>query len=268
MNRSGAMTYFNELHAPDLFDQQMPQIDVTFDFRRDTPEGGDPDSKSPTLRRYHRLLWSKSLPSGARFDLTDATARGYLHHRSAVGEFFLTSDTVIPSFRKERCMAETIAQIPQAEWLYFNSITYTMGGMMLFPGNRVDGKATLNGARGLHPSIKDRFDLTVECIRRHFGGGTSPLTPTIERYRPFFDLFGDFAGFVDFFLLQDIVTADYAVRFFHPFDEFGRSSPIPAGADAYKSYRLHALRFVEARNERILGWCQTNLEGAPPMRSA
>ena len=33
-------------------------LDVTFDFRTDTRAGGDPDALSPTLRRYHRQLWS------------------------------------------------------------------------------------------------------------------------------------------------------------------------------------------------------------------
>ena len=126
----------------------------------------------------------------------------------------------------------------------------------------VDERMTLNGARGFHPWIKDRFDLTIECIRRHFVGGTSPLAAVIDRYRAFFDLFRDFAGFIDFFLLQDIVTADYAVRFFHPFDDFGRSSPVPVGAAAYQSYRRDAVRFVDARNQRILDWCETNCQRA------
>ena len=52
-------------------------IDTTFDFRTDTPPGRDPDSHSPTLRRYHQLLWSKPLPSGVLFEL-DATVPGYL----------------------------------------------------------------------------------------------------------------------------------------------------------------------------------------------
>ena len=189
-------------------------------------------------------------------------AGAYLHHRSEIGEFFLSSDTVIPSFWKERSMAETIAQIPEAEWMHFMHITYTMGGTMLFPGNQVDRKITLNGARGFHPWIKDRFDLTIECLRRHFVGVTSPLAAVIDRYRAFFDLFRDFAGFIDFFLLQDIVTADYAVRFFHPFDDFGRSSPVPVGAAAYQSYRRDAVRFVDARNQRILDWCETNCQRA------
>lgn len=50
----------------------LRQIDVTFDFRSDTPPGMDPDARSPTLRRYHRLLWSKPLPSGRAFELDDA----------------------------------------------------------------------------------------------------------------------------------------------------------------------------------------------------
>lgn len=240
------------------------QIDIGFDFRRDTPEGGDPDALSPTLRRYHRLLWSKPLPSGRTFALSDTTAGAYLHHRSELGEFFLASDAVIPSFRKERSMADVMAQVPEAEWLHFMSVTYTMGGMMLFPGNRVDRKMTLNGARGFHPRIKDRFDLTIECVRRHYVGQPSPLSAVIERYRYFFDLFGDFVGFITFFLLEDIVAPDGTVLFFHPFEEFGRASPIPKDAEAYKSYREHALRFVEARNQRILDWWDANLRLAPP----
>ena len=39
-------------------------IDTSFDFRTDA-SGKDPDAYSPTLRQYHRLLWSKPLPSGA-----------------------------------------------------------------------------------------------------------------------------------------------------------------------------------------------------------
>ncbi len=123
---------------------------------------------------------------------------------------------------------------------------------------------TLNGARGLHPRIKDRFDLTIECVRRHYVGQPSPLTAVIERYRDFFDLFADFGGFIQFFLLEDRVAPDGTIHFFHPFEEFGRTSPTPKGVEAYKSYRELALRFVEARNRRILNWCDANLRPASP----
>ena len=229
-------------------------IDVTFDFRRDTPEGKDPDTHSKTLRRYHKLLWSKRLPTGAVFDLVDTTPRVYLHHRSQLGEFRLTSDAVIPTFRKQARLAGVLEQIPE-ELSTFGDIGYTIGGMILFPANRIGRKMTINGARGFHPRIKDRFDLTVECIRRHYSNESSPLSDTLARYARFFGLFGDFRGYVAFFLLQDLVTEDCsAVRFFSPFEDFS-TSPLPGSVAAYVDYRQFAIGFIEARNQRILKSC-------------
>jgi hypothetical protein len=139
-------------------------IDTTFDFRTDTPPGRDPDARSPTLRRYHKKLWSKPLPGGAVFNLIDTTPRVYLHHKSDLGEFYLAADSVIPCFTRERKIAHITRQIPKQELDEFNRIAYTVGGMMVFPGNMVESKMTINAARGCHPRIKDRFDLTVECI--------------------------------------------------------------------------------------------------------
>jgi hypothetical protein len=127
-----------------------------------------------------------------------------------------------------------------------------MGGMMLFPSNVVEGKMTINGARGCHPRLKDRFDLTVECIRLHYLSERSPLSDALSRYSSFVDLFENFRGYVDFFLLQDIVADDYsAVKFHALFTGFDKS-PIPADLDAYLSYRQLATQFLEARNQRIL----------------
>jgi hypothetical protein len=223
-------------------------IDTTFDFRDDTPKSKDPDAFSPTLRHYHKLLWSKPLPGGAIFDLGDTTAGVYLHHRSAIGEFILASDAVIPSFRK---VGQIKAMIPAAEIEAFSAIGYTIGGMMVFPGNKVDGKMTINGARGCHPRIRDRFDLTLECIRRHFINEDSPLSKALGRYADFFSLFMDFRGYVEFFLLQDLVADDSSVvKLSKPFDNF-RGSPVPAGADEYRAYRDDAVAFINARNGRI-----------------
>lgn len=227
-------------------------IDITLDFRSDTPPGKDPDSFSPTLRRYHKHLWSKTLPGGVVFELDDTNPHFYLHHRSENGEFFLSSDTVIPSFKRERRLSHIIKQIPVEELEEFNRIGYTIGGMMVYPGNRIDKKITINGMRGFHPRIKDRFDLTVECIRRHYRNEASPLSETIMRYADFFGLFGDFRGYVDFFLLQDMVSQNYStVRFFMPFDDF-KKSPLPTSIDAYRYYKHNAVEFIKARNQRIL----------------
>ena len=226
-------------------------IDITFNFRSDTPHGRDPDAFSPTLRKYHQLLWSKPLPSGAPFELDVTTPHHYLHHRSELGEFSLSSDAVIPSFSRELRLAHIIDQIPEVESEAFNRIGYTIGGMMIFPDIRVGGKMTINGARGFHPRIKDRFDLTLECIRRHYVDEPSPLSDTLARYADFFGLFGDFAGYVDFFHLQDLVSvATPTVRFFTPFEDF-TGSPLPGTLDAYVVYRQRAIEFIESRNRRI-----------------
>lgn len=187
---------------------QSTAIDITFDFRSDTPPDKDPDQWSPTLRRYHQLLWTKPLPSGVSFELDDRTPRVYLHHRSELGEFFLASDAAVPSFTTWPQLREVTNQIPPAELDEFDRLVHTIGDRMIFPGNEIDRKKTINQRRGLHHQIKDRFDLTVECVRRHYLDDDSPLSETLAQYADFFTLFVDFRGYVDFFLLQDIVTED------------------------------------------------------------
>jgi len=225
------------------------KIDVTFDFRKDS-NSRDPDKYSPTLRRYHQLLWSKPLPIGKMFDLQMVPEK-YLYHNSELGEFVLTSDSVLPTFSQYKSYQHIISQIPEDEVEEFVRETYTIGGMMIFPGNKVDGRMTINGARGCNPKIADRFDLTVECIRRYYHGEDSPLFNDLARYSDFFALFRDFKGYVDFFLLQDLVSADYsAVRFFSPFASFDQT-PRPETLEDYELFKINTVNFVHKRNDQV-----------------
>ena len=225
-------------------------IDTSFNFRTDA-SGKDPDAYSPTLRQYHKLLWSKALPSGRVFDLDDTVRGHYLHHRSELGEFSLSGDSVIPSFTRWVRMKRITELFTEEENETFRAIGYTIGGMMVFPKNKIDGKNNINGARGFNGQISDRMDLTLECIRRHYLGQPSPLGETLVRYRDFFALFDDFRGYVEFFVLQDLLTADgSSVRFFMPFDDFNTPS-VPWDGDSYNEYRRLSIEFIEARNRRI-----------------
>jgi hypothetical protein len=227
-------------------------IDITFDFWSDTPPGKDPDTFSPTLRSYHQLLWSKPLPSGELFEL-DASGRPpyYLHHRSELGKFVLSSDLAVPHFSYR---ASIIDQVAEAEREALWPIGYTIGDSIVFPAQRVHRKMTINVARAFHAKIKDRFDLTVECIRRHYVNELSPLSDVLARYQEFFGLFGDFAGYVDFFHLQDLLSGGAStVRFFMPFDDFA-GSPWPGTKYAYLGYRQCALEFIQSRNRRIAAY--------------
>ena len=108
-------------------------IDTSFDFRADA-SGRDPDTYSPTLRLYHKLLWSKTLPRGRRFDLDDTVRGVYPHHNSELGEFFLCSDSVIPTFTRWDSLRRIIQLFTEEENEAFRKIGYTIGGMMVFPG--------------------------------------------------------------------------------------------------------------------------------------
>jgi hypothetical protein len=228
-------------------------IDTTFDFQTDTPPGKDPDASSETLRRYHRILWSKTLPNGSQFDLIDDMPRNYLVHSSAIGQFWLSSDAVIPTFRHKA--GAIVAMLDEGEYKAFWDLGYTIGGMMIWPANKIGKKQTINGARGFHPRIADRFDLTVECVRRHYAGEPSPLRDVLARYADFFNLFDSFAGFVDYFLLQDMVDGD-RVLFAMPFDNFSTTA-VPKDRDTYRRYMEISMSFIRARNIRIATYAAT-----------
>lgn len=220
-------------------------IDTTFNMFSDTPKGCDPDQKSPTLRRYHRLLWSRQLPSGFIFQLDED-----LCHSSPLGQFSLSSDAITHSYKSHRRTAHIIAQLEREEKDALFSSGSTIASYIVFPSKRVNGKATINGARGMNAKIGDRFDLTLECIRRHYRNETSPLSEALGRYADFFQLFVSFEGYVDFFLLGDLVDASGSVKFYLPFDDF-RNSPFPNNLNEYREYWRGVLKFIEKRNQRI-----------------
>jgi len=76
-------------------------VDITFNVHSDA-RGGDPDITSPTLRLFHKILWSKALPNGQTFELTNRQSGAYLYHKSEIGEFFLGSDAITHSYRHHK----------------------------------------------------------------------------------------------------------------------------------------------------------------------
>lgn len=226
----------------------MVDIDVTFRFADDTPPGRDPDALSPTLRRYHQTLWSKPLPSGPVFQLKERPG-AYLVYETADRTIYAASDAITTNLYGKA--ASVIAQIPPEG--IPPDLGYTIGSSIVFPGEKVGRQMTINGARGFHPRIADRFDLTLECIRRHYAGDVSPLSAVLHRYGYFFDLFVDFQGYVEFFLLQDLLDSSAQVAFFLEFDGFLRS-PVPRDQDEYLAYRSASDDFIHARNRRIGAW--------------
>lgn len=229
-----------------MLDGMPDEINVAFKFHSDTPVGKDPDLLSPTLREYHRVLWSKPLPLGQIFTLAPSE-KAYLRHESSLGNFALSSDAI--TTRLKGRASKVAKEIPPDSLP--PDLGYTIGSSIIFPGNRVDGAATINGARGLHPRIADRFDLTLECIRRYYFGEPSPLESTLQRYAEFFELFVDFSQYVEFFLLDDLWDNQSSrIKFLHHFDDF-TAPAVPENPGDLVDYLQANNEFIEARNSRI-----------------
>lgn len=226
---------------------ELKDIDISFDFQTDS-SGKDPDSASKTLRAYQQLLWSKSLPNGETMQLN--IEKGFLKWK----DMWFGSDSITASFLHYRFplkeyVEQNIPNFAQFKKDYWHK-TYTIGGEIIFPMVRW----SMNQARGCSVKICDRWDLTLECIRRYYAGESSPLDKALEKSSDFFNLFVNFKGYVDFFLLQDCVDDDYNVKFWLETPLFV-SMPMPKDLDEYYMWINSQLDFVEKRGNRIKEYC-------------
>lgn len=123
---------------------------------------------------------------------------GYLYWK----DFSFGSDSMTTSFRYKNKrakklldgVAEAVDDYPQYMHDYLHK-AWTVSQEIIWPTHQNN----MNGMRGINPYISDRWDLTLECIRRYYNGEKSRLSEAIEADKEFFDLFVDFKGFVDFF---------------------------------------------------------------------
>jgi hypothetical protein len=175
-----------------------------------------------------------------------------LYHESPLGEFFLGSDAISHSYKNQKRKHWLTTQIPNEVDELFRTGS-TIGAYIVFPNNRIDGKQTINQARGANPFIDDRFDLTLECIRLFYLGEKSPLYDTLLRYRTFFNLFDDFIGYTRFFLLEDLIRDSNEIDFYLPFDNFA-TRPTFSGVNDYFVYKNKVMDFIKARNGRIAAY--------------
>ena len=243
-------------------------IDVDFSFTDDTPNYWenfdeqnssrgcpDPDSKSPTLRSYHQKLWSKLLSNGDKMELEEKP-RDYLIWK----DFRFGADSIVNMYfhRINNPLTDEIKQYlcdnANEDGTKFNNFTslykdylkksYTIGGSIIFPKTN-----SINVARGT--SLNDRFDLTLECIRLYYLGKESRLFDTLKENKPFFDLFKNFKGYVDFFYLNDLVTDNYsAIKYFNSCTDI-YNAKYPSSAEDWLALYKNQLAFVKNRNNRI-----------------
>jgi hypothetical protein len=231
-------------------------IDIDFDFRQDS-KCGDPDTDSRKLYEAHKLLWSKELPNGKTFVLdikSDRYGRFLITNNLCMN---LSSDRMCPHFdgKYNNKFGGWLSDLEREE---LKQKVRTIAGHIVFPAHNKNG-FTINQARGVSRIICDRFDLTLECIKRFYRNQESPLSRTLGNYKDFFDLFVDFKSYVDFFHLQDFIDEHEHIQFSLPFDNFKRP-PLPQTIEEYRQYKEHTLNLMSKRNQRILeSWTANDL---------
>ena len=109
--------------------------------------------------------------------------------------------------------------------------------------------------KGTNPQIMDRWDLTLECIRRYYKGEDSPLYRTLVQDKDFFDLFEDFKGYVDYFYLQDCVSDDYSEVIPWIGTKWFDENPLPKSVEEYLKWINSQMEFLRKRNLRIASVC-------------
>jgi len=237
---------------------KLDSIDVTFDFRTDSA-GKDVDIASPTLKRFHKLLWSKDLPSGEKMDLSDEAKSSYLVYKSKDKIFYLTSDSISNSYRNTKKLSHLLLGL-EDEVQKFQQIGNRIGGYIIFPSKSEEKGMSINQSRGFNQIISDRFDFTLECIRLHYLGGSNPLEEVLNRNSDYFKLFGSFIGYVKFFLLDDLVNSSFdSISFFVGTQNF-KDWGLPKNRDEYLQYLESSVAFTKKRNKRIQNWANINLD--------
>ncbi len=247
-------------------------IDITFDFTTDSKGywddfwdkgdglgacGSDPDKASATLRLYHQQLWSKPLPNGEIMELKMGKWADYDY--LSWKDMRFASDAVIVDLRyyNYRHIIEQVFESKGNYKEYYEDLirkSYTIGGMLIFPKH----PGSMNQNKGMNRKISDRLDLTLECIRRYYKGEGSPLYKTINRDKEFFDLFIDFRGYIDFFLLQDAVSDDYSkVDIWEGAGDFSEDG-LPKTLEGYYRFIDREYTFLEKRNKRIKEYTEAN----------
>ena len=241
----------------------ISDIDVNFDFTSDSQNywdnfwnnkkglgagNSDPDAESKTLQVYQSLLYSRKLPNGLKMNLKIGDGSYYL----TWNDFRFGSDSITASFRYYDYfdMIKKIKNhLPDYKLYMENYIRkcYTIGGNIIFPKHI----NSINQKRGCDPKIRDRWDLTLECIRRFYDNESSPLTDVLEIDRKFFLLFNDFKGYIDYFFLQDCVVEDYSKVILWTETKPFIDDPLQKAVAAYLNFIENEISFVKKRNKRI-----------------
>ena len=271
----------------------------------------DPDQQSKKLYKVHELLWklqglkvSISEKKYCELDISGTDIRlgsdsiiSIYWHWERMQSIFADNDNkiwieaeiknlenIIDPQRKTECSYNEWDSLKKFIWCYLQTAN-TIGGFMVFPRHNVP---TINTARN-YSKIKDRFDLTLECIRRFYA--YQPINEEVSRDdytdnplfcylnkehwkkdMEFFKMFDSFEEYIDFFCLDAWVTKDKSNKYLVKnllSDEktqnsndnkyprtlvnwnFNQQELLPKNAEEWWQFYTNIMSRLEARNKRI-----------------
>ena len=132
-------------------------IDVAFDFTSDTPN-------------YWNNFWDDGVLGGGGADPEAVSKTLQTYHQFLWSKLLPNGEQMNLSMPNYQSFIED-----------FIHRTYTIGGSIIFPKEN-----SINRARGVNPFIKDRWDLTLECIIRYYKNDSSPLYETLVKKQRIF----------------------------------------------------------------------------------
>ena len=234
----------------------------------------DPDSFSEILYDFYAELWNlNKLPFKVK-----KIWNGYAWELVGTGDYNLRlgTDSIMSIYWHRIDMRKFICELIKSknndlkifirEYL---QIANTIGGFVLFPRH----VQSINQRRGANSKIGDRFDLTLECIRRYYeeteksekDSNYNPLfggvnTDYIKEDKEFFELFGKgkagFEKYTEFFCLNGSWVKNGQVlnllnnQLLDEYDFGKTTNPLPTENNWWTFYR-NIMDRLEARNQQI-----------------
>lgn len=214
----------------------------------------DPDcgkNRSKLLQEHLCLLYGIKPLKGLKCDIESYDGYNYLYLNE---EMRFGCDSIANVMTPHN---ESISKyLDSSELIRYYTIMNSIGGKIIFPKH----KKSINQYRGAQwkKYIGDRFDYTLECIRRYYKPsekyGWYPLKDVIDNDKDFFNKFKSFNEYVKFFFLDDLIDETENIKFFLGENcdiDFNTTEAIPCDCEKWKLLYDKTIAFAKDRTKRI-----------------
>lgn len=231
----------------------------------------DPDAFSEILYDFYAELW-KYQKEKLKLNVPEVENKWKGSYWELIGvnnnQFRLGTDSIMSIYWHRFDMREFIKKLIKENFRNFIKEyllkSNKIGGYIVFPRHI----QSINQQRGTCSKVNDRFDLTLECIRRYYveKENDNPLFSVLNKDEKFFNMFGEdkegFEKYTEFFCLNEsyddkqnwVNEKGQVLNLFdnQPLDDwnFNRDNPLPDKNNWWIFYH-NIMSRLDARNQQI-----------------